>query len=326
MKKAVNKERIVSLALAFATMCITFIAVLIGGAILYSADSPESGTIAVFFSLLIILAPPLSGFFVYRIRMRRFYDRNMRNAAQESVPTPPVRNEAIIPAQENALYDQAVRAVIETGNSSVSVVQRRLGLGYARSARLVDQMEECGVVGPFSGSTPRKVLVTMEQYLRAKSLYSPKSSDAEPGLKEVRPAPIAQQPTYFVRSKIDDVDFMDGYEFEELCAKIFRHMGYDYVEVTKGSGDDGVDVVAVRDGIRTAIQCKRYNSNLGKGCVQEVYAGKAMYNCQVGMVITNQYFTEGAKKLADANGILLRDRTWVIEQIEKYPVTKGVVF
>ena len=49
--------------------------------------------------------------------------------------------------------------VLETGQASVSMLQRRLKLGYSRAARLVDQMEERGIVGPFEGSKPRQLLI-----------------------------------------------------------------------------------------------------------------------------------------------------------------------
>ena len=62
------------------------------------------------------------------------------------------------------LLSAAIEVVIETGQASVSMLQRRLKLGYARAARLVDQMEEKGVVGPFEGSKPRQLLITKEQW------------------------------------------------------------------------------------------------------------------------------------------------------------------
>jgi len=62
------------------------------------------------------------------------------------------------------LLPAAIEVVVETGMASVSMLQRRLKLGYARAARLVDQMEEKGVVGPFEGSKPRQVLITKEQW------------------------------------------------------------------------------------------------------------------------------------------------------------------
>ena len=54
--------------------------------------------------------------------------------------------------------------IFETKQASVSMLQRRLKLGYSRAARLVDQMEEIGVVGPFEGSKPRQVLITKQQW------------------------------------------------------------------------------------------------------------------------------------------------------------------
>ena len=58
----------------------------------------------------------------------------------------------------------AVDVILETGQASVSMLQRRLKLGYARAARIVDEMEERGIVGPFKGSKPREILVTKEQW------------------------------------------------------------------------------------------------------------------------------------------------------------------
>ena len=62
------------------------------------------------------------------------------------------------------LLPAAVDVVLETGQASVSMLQRRLKLGYSRAARLVDQMEERGIVGPFEGSKPRQLLITKEKW------------------------------------------------------------------------------------------------------------------------------------------------------------------
>lgn len=65
---------------------------------------------------------------------------------------------------EDELYDQAAQIVIEAKQASVSLLQRRMRVGYARAARLIDSLEAKGVVGPYEGSKPREVLVTLEQY------------------------------------------------------------------------------------------------------------------------------------------------------------------
>ena len=66
------------------------------------------------------------------------------------------------------LLPQAVDVLFESGQASVSMLQRRLKLGYARAARIVDQMEQLGVVGPFEGSKPRSMLITKEQWNQMK--------------------------------------------------------------------------------------------------------------------------------------------------------------
>ena len=63
----------------------------------------------------------------------------------------------------------AVDVILETGQASVSMLQRRLKLGYARAARIVDEMEEKGIVGPFQGAKPRDILITKEQWIAMRS-------------------------------------------------------------------------------------------------------------------------------------------------------------
>jgi S-DNA-T family DNA segregation ATPase FtsK/SpoIIIE len=67
----------------------------------------------------------------------------------------------------DALYDQAVAIVCDTGQASVSFIQRRLQIGYNRSARMVEQMERDGIVGPANGIKPREVLAPRGEYLAA---------------------------------------------------------------------------------------------------------------------------------------------------------------
>ena len=104
------------------------------------------------------------------------------------------------------------------------------------------------------------------------------------------------------------VDNMSGHEFEQWCALLLQKNGFADVSVTPGSGDQGVDVLASKDGVSYAIQCKCYHSDLGNTPVQEDYAGKEYYRCQVGVVMTNRHFTDGAKQLASHTRVLLWDR------------------
>lgn len=122
----------------------------------------------------------------------------------------------------------------------------------------------------------------------------------------------------FTELELEKIDAMSvsGYEFEKYITKLLEKHGYK-TETTQASNDNGVDVIAInKDGVRYAIQCKCYSSTVGNGAVQEVSAGMNIYNCQVAVVITNNYFTSAAKKLAEANKVLLWDRD-VLEKLIK---------
>ena len=66
--------------------------------------------------------------------------------------------------EKDEVYEEAVKLILESRQASVSVLQRRLGLGYTRAARLIDMMEDEGLVGPYQGSKPRDILVSLEEY------------------------------------------------------------------------------------------------------------------------------------------------------------------
>ena len=100
-----------------------------------------------------------------------------------------------VDSEFDELIDAAAEVVVETGQASVSMLQRRLKLGYARAARLVDQLEEKGIVGPFEGSKPRQLLVTKEQWQEMKyrqGITTPGDAFTPPAPTE--PAPEAAPP------------------------------------------------------------------------------------------------------------------------------------
>jgi S-DNA-T family DNA segregation ATPase FtsK/SpoIIIE len=67
--------------------------------------------------------------------------------------------------EKDDLYDEAVKIIMESNQASVSILQRRMRLGYTRAARIIDMMEQEGLVGPFEGSKPRKILIDREEWL-----------------------------------------------------------------------------------------------------------------------------------------------------------------
>ena len=103
-------------------------------------------------------------------------------------------------------------------------------------------------------------------------------------------------------------EIADGYKFELYIANILIKNNYSNVTVTPQSGDYGVDVLAEKDGIKYAIQCKYYSNPVGVEAVQEASAGKAFYNAHVSIVATNNVFTANARELAGKIGVVLWDR------------------
>lgn len=121
----------------------------------------------------------------------------------------------------------------------------------------------------------------------------------------------------YKRKKPSKLDEMEGHEFEYFCAGLLEEHGFREVEVTKGSGDYGVDILAEKDGVTYAIQCKVYSTPVGVKAVQEAYAGRDYYDRMVGAVMTNQYFTKPAVEAARKLKILLWDRGYIDEMMEE---------
>ena len=124
---------------------------------------------------------------------------------------------------------------------------------------------------------------------------------------------LLQQPT--IETNMNNFDSMSGIEFELFCKNILQINGFQNLRTTKGSGDQGIDLLAEKDGIQYGIQCKCYSSDIGNKAVQEAFAGKTFYNCHVVAVLTNQYFTKSATELAQSNKVLLWDRKKLIALI-----------
>lgn len=112
-------------------------------------------------------------------------------------------------------------------------------------------------------------------------------------------------------------DTLEGHEFEHYCAGLLRKKGFIEVEVTKGSGDYGADILAEKDGVTYAIQCKCYTAPIGVKAIQEAYAGRDYYDRMVGAVLTNQYFTTPAVDAAKKLKILLWDRGYLESMLEE---------
>lgn len=230
--------------------------------------------------------------------------------------------------EPDVLFMLAADTVIETGQASASILQRRLNLSFSRSAHLIDQLEKCKIVSSQQGSSPRKILVSTETWnhikpdvqeivdkrIRRLEEATALSTSANKSSESFGNPQIGISP---IECELTKIDAMDGHNFEYWCADLLKKVGFENVSVTQGSGDQGVDVLAEKDGIKYAIQCKCYSSNLGNTPVQEVNTGKTIYQCHIGAVMTNQHFTSGAKQAAEATGVLLWDRERIIKMLNE---------
>jgi S-DNA-T family DNA segregation ATPase FtsK/SpoIIIE len=85
------------------------------------------------------------------------YDENIVKEQQKS---------GLANGEKDELYDEAVKVIMESNQASVSILQRRMRLGYTRAARIIDTMEQDGLVGPYEGSKPRRILIDREAWLK----------------------------------------------------------------------------------------------------------------------------------------------------------------
>lgn len=138
-----------------------------------------------------------------------------------------------------------------------------------------------------------------------------------PGIERLASALLSGQAKQRNRIQIEDIDVMDGINFEKFLATLFRDMGYK-VEMTKATGDQGADLIVERLGVRSVVQAKRYTGAVGNKAIQEAVSAKAFYGCTNAMVVTNSSFTFSAYELAQANEVALWDREKLIETINAF--------
>ena len=108
------------------------------------------------------------------------------------------------------------------------------------------------------------------------------------------------------KSNSDDSKVSMGMNFEKILAEMYEQMGYE-VEITKGSGDQGADLILVKDGEKTVVQAKYSKSKVSSDAVREAIAAKRFYDADYGTVITNSSFQPNARELAEKDQIEMID-------------------
>jgi len=111
----------------------------------------------------------------------------------------------------------------------------------------------------------------------------------------------------YLNSGLDVVDKMSGTEFEEFLLVHFKQMGYQS-RLTPVTADYGADLVLEKDGVKTAVQAKRYGQKVGVEAVQQILGAMGYYKASKAIVITNNYCSENAHVLANANNIEIWNR------------------
>lgn len=111
-----------------------------------------------------------------------------------------------------------------------------------------------------------------------------------------------------------DTDYMDGLAFEKYVAELLKSQGYGKVTLTERY-DLGVDIIALKDGIRWGVQVKRYSNMVKAEAVRQVVTALNKYNCQRSMVVTNSTFSRPARVLADSNDCVLIGKDELAEWI-----------
>lgn len=119
--------------------------------------------------------------------------------------------------------------------------------------------------------------------------------------------------------RIDEVDEMDGRQFERFLKTLFERLGYKHVRETSASGDQGGDLVGVSpDNKLTVVQAKRWKGAVGNSAIQEVLGAMLSYGAEIAFVVTSSVFTPAAKALASLDArIRLVDRAELAEMLRQ---------
>ena len=211
-------------------------------------------------------------------------------------------------------FEEAGRFVIEAGRAAAGQLQRKFYIGFNRASRIIDQLHKAGIVGAADDIKPRKILMTMNDFDLLLGRVIPEETGVANAIqvkisKEAETQDIVN-PISFVdyNQYMSVVDLMSSSEFEEFCANLLIVNGFINVNVTKGSGDRGIDILGEKNGIKYAVQCKRYSSKVGNHAIQEAFSGKAIYGADIAVVMTNCYFTKQARQDANSLDVWLWDR------------------
>lgn len=204
----------------------------------------------------------------------------------------------IVIENADSLFIDAAKYIVSKNKGSIGYIQRNFNIGFNRSDRIMNQLEQAGIVGKECGVKPRDVLLSnseLEHLLNNITLLYEQKDEQN------------SKSDALLLSQME-CELVDGYHFEEYCAYLLKNNGFSKVIITPKSGDHGIDILAEKDDISYAIQCKYYSSKIGNFAIQQANAGRIIYKKDIAVVLTNQFFTEQAKEEACILNVKLWDK------------------
>ncbi len=225
---------------------------------------------------------------------------------------------------EDPLYKEILNFVLNQEKISVSLIQRKYRLGYNRATKIIELLEKNNIIGPLDNSNLRRVLISSNNNINKSNFSTIEEDFNDEDFNSVLDTNNNDYLLYKIKYK------MTGKDFEVFSKILLENNGFTNITVTKSSNDYGADVIAYKDNIKYAIQCKKYSKPVGVEAIQQVIASKSIYKCHVGVVLTNNTFTKNAQVLAKNNNIILWDEkrlyTFIknIKQIDNYQELKKI--
>lgn len=181
-------------------------------------------------------------------------------------------------------------------HDKIKLFQRYLRIGFNYALRLCDKLCTYKVIK--SKGSYFDVIMDLDSFLMLVDSFNGHMPDES--------APSKTKAS--TNGSMPDFSNMNGYKFESWCAALLTINDFSNVTVTQGSGDHGADILAEKDDISYAFQCKYYSGTVGNKAVQEVYAAKTYYKRDIAVVMTNSTFTLQAQEEAAATHVKLWDK------------------
>lgn len=216
-------------------------------------------------------------------------------------------------AHQDPLFAEAGQFIVSKNTASIGLLQRYFKIGFNRASNIIDQLESANIIGKKSGTQPRAVLMNIDEL----EWYLSKCQN-NPNIKpETNETENEIEVSNSVDNNVVNIDAFSGEEFEKFCCWMLHGLKYTDIQLTNTTGDKGIDIIAVKDDIKYAIQCKCYAGNIGNSAIQEAFSGKSIYNADVAVVLTNSYFTKQAIEDAQMLRVRLWDRTKLYEFLQQ---------